>query len=72
MLEMAAIKRSTQNKVERSNNSTTVWKKSGLHQEVQTSPDSVPSTPGSVGFILDSERPQVIETHALSPIVIHL
>lgn len=47
MLEMAAIKRCAQNKSERTcNTSTVAWKKSGLHQEVQTSPDSVPSTPG--------------------------
>ncbi|XP_046682775.1 RIMS-binding protein 2 isoform X2 [Homalodisca vitripennis] len=45
MLEMAAIKRTAQNKTERSNNSTAGWKKSGLHQEAQTPPDSVPSTP---------------------------
>ncbi|XP_054290498.1 peripheral-type benzodiazepine receptor-associated protein 1-like isoform X8 [Macrosteles quadrilineatus] len=43
MLEMAAIKRS-QSKAERATTAA-VWKKSGLHQEVQTSPDSVPSTP---------------------------
>ncbi|RZF46120.1 hypothetical protein LSTR_LSTR012980, partial [Laodelphax striatellus] len=44
MLEMAAIKRS-QNKTNTSSMSNNCWKKSGLHQEIQTSPDSAPSTP---------------------------
>ncbi|XP_039298084.1 RIMS-binding protein 2 [Nilaparvata lugens] len=44
MLEMAAIKRS-QNKSNTSGMSNNCWKKTGLHQEIQTSPDSAPSTP---------------------------
>lgn len=49
LLEMAAIKRSSQNKTEQntSNDSTAAWRKSGLHQEAQTSPDSSSSTPGN-------------------------
>ncbi|XP_075220462.1 RIMS binding protein [Lycorma delicatula] len=60
MLEMAAIKRS-QNKQVTTGTTINSWKKSGLHQEIQTSPgDSAPPTPD--GNSVDQGTPMSVNT----------